>query len=205
MKGIEFTGPYRFMGGSMKEKRLETLGICGIAAILLACNFTQRLLYNVAGPRAGADIVGTLAQPDSAAPTMGFEDPAEGRPDGASCDATAYVSVRVGERFVPQDSSSCYQDAILANSHPTLPVLVMGHHGGTQGDPGSGRLVQPGSEASDQWSVVFSEGSWTVDWYTAIFATPECMWLDGIRESDFEQLPALRLTTVPVSIPSCAD
>jgi hypothetical protein len=192
-------------GGSMKAKRLELLGICGISAILLACNFTQRLLFNTAGPQAPADIAGTLAVADSSAPTVGFDGPADGLPDGASCDATGYVSVRVGERFVPEGSTSCYQDAVLTNGHPTLPVIVLGHHAGTQGDPGSGRLVQPQSEESDQWSVAYSEGTFSVDWYTAIFATEDCIWLDGIRESNFEQLPSLGLRTVPFSVPSCAQ
>jgi hypothetical protein len=49
------------------------------------------------------------------------------------------------------------------------------------------------------------DGSFTVDWYTAIFMTEECMWLDRVRESDFEQLPVLGLTTVPFSVPSCTE
>ncbi len=189
----------------MRARRRELLTSCIVIVILLACNFPQRFLFNLAGPQAPADIVATLAKPGTTAPTVGFNAPVDGLPDAASCDATAYVSVRVGERFTPRDSGSCYQDMVIANTHASLPVLVLGHHAGTTGNAGSGRLVQPQSESSDQWSVVYPEGSFSVDWYTAIFATPECIWLDGVRESEFEQLPSLGLTTVPVSVPSCSE
>ena len=168
---------------------------------ILACYFPQRFLLNFAGPQGAADVVATLAAPAAGAPA-----PAEGQWDAASCDATAFVKVRAGERFEPEDSASCYQDAVLTNTHTSIRILVMGHHGGTQGNPGSGRLVEPLAETSDQWSVVYSSGEpFTVDWYTAIFATPGCMWLNGVRESNFEQLLSVGLTVVPFSVPSCFE
>ena len=185
-----------------KQRRLR-LSLSLLLFSILACNYPQRFLFNIAGPQAPADIVATLAAPAAAVDVPG---PQEGQSDAASCDATAFVSVRVGERFVPEDSTSCYQDVVITNTHASLRVLVMGHHGGTQGDPGSGRLVEPQAESSDQWSVVYDYGEpFKVDWYTAIFATPECMWLDRVRESGFEQLPPLGLTVVPFTVPSCIE
>ncbi len=171
----------------------------------LACTFTQRFIYNTAGPQAGADIVASLAAPATSAPGAGTLAPIEGQTDASSCDATSFVSVRVGERFIPNDSANCYQVVVLTNVHPSLPVIVMGHHVGTQGASGSGKLVQPQSESTDQWSVVYDYGDpFTVDWYTAILATPQCMWLDDLREGGIEQLPPLGLRVVPFTVPSCS-
>jgi hypothetical protein len=190
----------------MDRQRRLRLGLCLLLFSILACNFPQRFLFNFAGPQGGADLVGTLAAPSAPTASVGPPASAAGQLDAASCDATAFVNVRVGERFVPEDSTSCYQDVVITNTHASLRVLVLGHHGGTQGDPGSGRLVEPQSESSDQWSVVYDYGEpFTIDWYTAIFATPECIWLDGVRESGFEQLPSLGLTVVPFTVPSSIE
>ena len=189
----------------MKERRSLLLGFGLLLLAVLACNLPQRFLF-IAGPQGAAHAVATLAAPAATAAAAVSSGSAEGQSDAASCDATVYVSVRVGERLVPEDSTSCYQDVVITNTHASLRVLVLAHHGGTQGDPGSGRLVEPQSESSDQWSVVRHYGEpFTVDWYTAIFATPECIWLDEVRESGFEQLPSLGLTVVPFTVPSCIE
>jgi len=172
----------------------------------LACNFSQRFLLSLAGPQGGADVLATLAAPAATAAATGTPASAEGQSDAASCDATAFVSVRVGRRLVLEDGATCYQDVVITNTHASLRVLVLGRHGGTQGDPGGGRLVEPQAESSDQWSVAGYYGErFTVDWYTAIFATPGCIWLDRVRESGFEQLLSLGLTVVPFTAPSCIE
>ena len=190
----------------MDRQRRLRLGLCLLLFSILACNFPQRFLFNFAGPQGGADLVGTLAAPSAPTASVGPPASAAGQLDAASCDATAFVNVRVGERSVLEDGATCYQDVVITNTHASMRVLVLGHHGGTQRDPGSGRLVEPQAESSDQWSVVYDYGEpFTVDWYTAIFATPECIWLDEVRESSFEQLLTLGLRVVPFTVPSCIE
>lgn len=131
---------------------------------ILACTFPQRFLFNIAGPHGGANVVATLAAPSATTAAAGAPALAEGQSDVASCDATAFVNVRVGERFEPEDSTSCYQDVAVTNTHASLRVIVLGHHRGAQGNPGSGSLVEPQAESSDQWSVVYDYGEpFTVD------------------------------------------
>jgi hypothetical protein len=191
----------------MDRQRRLRLGLCLLLFSILACNFPQRFLFNFAGPQGGADLVGTLAAPSAPTASVGAPASADGQLDAASCDATAFVNVRVGERFVPEDSTSCYQDVVITNTH-AIPARP--RSGTPRRDPGRSWQweigVEPQAESRDQWSVVYYYGEpFTVDWYTPIFATPECIWLDGVRESGVEQLSSLGLTAVPFTVPSCIE
>jgi len=178
-----------------------------LSCAALACSWSERAIANLGGPQGGADAVGTLAS-DAPGVVQPPTPPAEGLWDAASCDAVAFVSVRIGEMDVYEADQACFQNVVITNSHESSGVVVLGHHPLASQIPGSPRLVGPQSEESDIWSCSSPAcGGYTVDWYAAVLAVPECGWLydDQQYDSGYAQIPGLGLVTVPIVVPSCGQ
>jgi len=166
-------------------------------------------------PNTGPALPETAGQEDANPPDSGSSSDPSG--NVAACDALPYVKVEVGDRFVTSDNSACYQDMTITNTHPDKTLWVIGHEGLSSEGKVLGEFQDflPGEQGDELWSAYnrpatnFAGSYSQVDWYVAVFHTPECMWIiEEYVQSDFHssrivELPSLGLAVQYANVPSC--